>query len=123
MPGATLGIRRLQTPHKDLLPLRHCIDSHVGIIKQRQKHFIDSKGFIFIYEKTKMCEIKYFKIRKVEQKELASLLWLKGVKQPFTIPRPPRLGCSWAGVLHLHGLPWMLYDYAEEEQPLRRRKV
>ena len=34
MPGKTLGQRRLQTPHKGLIPLRKSLDSLVGILKQ-----------------------------------------------------------------------------------------
>jgi hypothetical protein len=123
MPGSTLGARRLQTEHENLLPLRGCIDSHLGIIKQSSRHFVDNNGRPFIYEKTKMCGLKYYKIKKVERKTVASILWLKGLKRPFTIPRPPPEGCTWAGILHLNGLPWMLYDYAESEQKNSRKKV
>ena len=33
MPGATLGIRRLQTPFTEIVPLKHSIDSLIGILK------------------------------------------------------------------------------------------
>ena len=44
MEGASLGIRRLQTPHKNLYPIKYKIHELVGIIKSSKKHFIDSKG-------------------------------------------------------------------------------
>lgn len=123
MPGATLGIRRLQTHFTELVPLRHSIDSLIGILKQTTKYFIDSKGTPFIYQKTMNSSLKYYKIRKVELKEKASVLWLKDVNFPFTIPRPPPRELTWAGVLHIGGLPWLLYEYSEEKLKDTRRKV
>lgn len=123
MPGASLGIRRLQTHFTELVPLKHSIDSLIGILKQNSKCFIDSNGTPFIYQKTRHSALKYYKIRKIEQKEVASVLWLKDVKQAFTIPRPPPLGKTWAGVLHLGPWPWLLYEYSEERLKDTRRKV
>lgn len=123
MPGATLGIRRMQTPHKALQPLKRAIFTQNGILKQSTKYFIDSHGFPFIYEKTKMCTLKYYKIMKVVQKDVASLIWVNGCKTPFTVPRPPEHGMRWAGILHLQGIPWMLYEYAEEQLKDTQRKV
>lgn len=125
MPGETLGIRRIQTPYsKDsLYKLHSAIYSLQGILKQNSKTFVDSNGVPFIYEKTVFSELKYYKIKKVERKEVASLLWLEGVNFPFTIPRPPEEGMLWAGVLHFGGLPWVLYEYSEEKLKDTRRKV
>ena len=53
MPGDTLGVRRIQTPYKELMPLRRQLISPQGILKQKSKTFIDSNGTPFIYEKTK----------------------------------------------------------------------
>ena len=39
MPGATLGIRRMQTPHKNLMRLSKQLNSHIGILKQKTKTF------------------------------------------------------------------------------------
>ena len=59
MDGDTLGIRRLQTPHKNLYPLKHQIDNFRGLVKSKDKHFIDTNGIPFIYEKTEFCKLKY----------------------------------------------------------------
>ena len=123
MPGNTLGKRRLQTPFKDLYYLRYSISNLLGIIKQTQTAFIDSDGVPFIYEKTVSCSLRYYKIRKVERKTKASVLWLKGINSPFSIPRPPDPDMSWAGVLHMKGIPWMLYEYSENKKSDTRRKV
>lgn len=123
MSGETLGIRRVQTPFTDLFPLKNALTSHIGILKQTGKTFIDSRGDPFIYDKTLMCRLKYYKIRKVDRKEVASLLWVKGINFPFTIPRPPEEGRTWAGILHLNDMPWMLYEYSETKLKDTRRKI
>ena len=122
MYGATLGLRRIQS-HMDLMPLKKSIDTHLGIIKQKDNTFIDTRGMPFIYERTTWCKLKYYSIRKVEQKVIASILYLDGVKAPFTIPRPPHSDMLWAGLLHLYDLPWMLYEYSETRIKDTRRKV
>ena len=78
MPGSTLGIRRLQTSYPDLYKLNKAIQNHNGILKQTTKYFIDSKGFPFIYIKTKFCALKYLKITEVIRKDTASLIRVKG---------------------------------------------
>lgn len=123
MQGDTLGLRRLRTPHRELLPLKKQLDTITAMVKQKNNCFIDSLGRTFIYEKTIMCKLEYFKITKVERKDTASLLWVQGVKFPFTIPRPPLPEMLYAGILHYHGLPWILYEYAETKLKDTRRKV
>ena len=123
MPGDTLGIRRLQTPHKNLYELRSQIDTLRGILKSTDSHFIDSNGMPFIYEKSKFCKLKYYKIKRVIRKEDCSLLVLANVKQHFVVPRPPSDDVLYAGLLHYGDLPWILYNYAEERPLDTRRKV
>jgi len=123
MPGDTLGIRRAQTPQRGQEGLKKAIVSPNGLLKQSTKYFIDTNGMPFIYEKTVFCKLKYFKITKIDRKDVASIIWVKGCKFPFTVPRPPEVGMTWAGILHLHGLPWMLYEYSDEKLKDSRRKV
>jgi len=123
MSGKTLGQRRLQTPHKGLLPLRKSINNLVGILKQPNYYFIDSNGAPFIYQKTLMLPLKYRKIRKIERKTTASLIWIDKWKIPFTVPRPPEPEMLWAGVLLLRDYPWIIYEYSENEKKGTRRKV
>jgi hypothetical protein len=121
--GKTLGARRVQTPHKNLCILKRMVSNPNGLIKQRTKYFIDNAGRPFIYEKTLMLPLKYLKINKVVKKDTAALIWVKGHNSPFTIPRPPETGYTWAGLLHVKGLPWMLYEYSEKKLKDTRRKV
>ena len=121
MPGDTIGKRRLQTPFKNLQPLKRAADNLLAIIKSGHKCFIDTNGVPFIYEKTESCALKYHKIRKVERKDTASVLWLKDFNFPFVVPRPPPTDYTWAGVLHLKGLPWVLYEYSVSKKADTRR--
>lgn len=123
MPGDTLGKRRLQTPFKELLPLKKAATSYISMIKTPAGHYIDNKGRVFTYEKTLVCPLKYFRIKEVVRKDVASVLYLRGIKKPFTIPRPPALEMQWAGVLYLHGFPWQPYEYSREKLKDTRRKI
>ena len=123
MLGDTLGVRRLQTPYENLLPLKHQIDTFRGIVKSRGKYFIDTHGVSFIYEKTKFCKLKYYKIKDVVLRGSCCLLKLHGVKNSFVIPRPPDMDIKYAGVVHWEGLPWILYDYSEDRLKDTRKKV
>ena len=118
----TIGRRRLFTPH-DIFPLKNSVDSIQGLLKQTVKTFIDTSGRPFIYEKTKRCDLKYFNIKKKELRDTYTLLWLHGVNTPFSVPRPPEPGIFFAGVLLLHGLPWILYEYSEHPKKTTWRKV
>jgi len=118
----SLGKRRLFTPH-ELFPLSRSVDSMQGLLKQTEKTFIDTSGRPFIYEKTKRCDLKYYKIKKKELRDTYTLLWLEGVNSPFTVPRPPEADMLYAGVLLLHGLPWILYEYSEQAKKTTWRKV
>ena len=123
MPGKTLGIRRLQSPFKDLYPLKSSLGNLLGILKQTKNTFIDNEGIPFIYEKTESCSLRYYKIRKVERKESSSVLWLKDISFPFKIPRPPSGELTWAGVLHKNNIPWMIYEHSEHKKADTRRKA
>jgi len=121
--GKTLGARRVQTPHGGLYELKKMVSSPNGLLKQSTKYFIDNAGRPFIYEKSLMLPLKYLKINKVVRKDTAALIWVKGHNAPFTVPRPPEVGYTWAGVLHLRRIPWMLYEYSEKKLKDTRRKV
>ena len=123
MKGASLGIRRLQTPHTNLFPVKYKITDLTGIIKSSKKHFIDSMGALFEYEKTNFLKLSYYKIERIENLTKVSRLHLHGIKKPFIVPRPPPSEIQYAGVLHNGARPWLLYDYSETKLKDTRRKV
>lgn len=123
MSGRTLGQRRLQTPFKSLFPLKKSVDNLTQLIKCNKKIFIDTTGLIFTYEKTTWVELKYMKINRVIKKETKCLLYFSRHKSAFITQRPPIDSYTFAGVLHLEGDPWLLYDYANIKLKDTRRKV
>lgn len=111
MPGETLGVRRIQSRRHDILPLKKAITSIPDLIQCKTKFFIDNKGFPFIYQKTYNSRLKSYRIKRIERKDVASLLWLQGCSSPFTIPRPPLNNPPFVRILHYKKEPWLLYDY------------
>jgi hypothetical protein len=124
MPGETLGVRRIQSPFQDLVPLKKGIFSPIGILKQTSyTPLIDNLGRCFMYEKTITAPLITHKIRKVEKKGTHSLVWVKDYNFPFQVPRPPPNGITWASVLHICGTPWLLYSYSEFKNKRTFRKI
>lgn len=123
MPGKTLGIRRIQCGRKDLLPLKKAIFDVPGLLNSSHKYYVDSKGMPFIYLKTKNSKLKSYKIKRIDKKNEASLLWLYGIPYPITIPRPPLEEFTWVRMLHIDNAPWLIYDYVRFEHKTTYRKV
>jgi hypothetical protein len=119
----TLGMRRLRTPFKDLMPLRKALETEMGLIKNPAGNYIDTKGRTFKYEKTKLVSLKYLLIDRVDLKETASVLWVKGLKRPFTLLRPPEPRRLWVGILFLGEFPWRVYEFSIAQKPNSRKKI
>jgi hypothetical protein len=123
MPGSTLGIRRLQTPYREIMPLKKAAKNFIALTKSRKRFFIDSKGLPFIYERTVWTVVKYHRIQKIDRKKVAAIISVQGIRNKFTVPRPPPMEMLWVGVLYLHGIPWLLYEYSVDKKPDTRRKI
>lgn len=120
----TLGLRRLKTPFNDVLyPLKKSIPNEVALIKSKKPYYIDSKGIAFTYIKSIYMDLKFFRIKGVEKKEVASVLTVHGLRNSFIIPRPPPQGMWWVGILFFRGVPWKLYEYSIERKRNSRRKI
>jgi hypothetical protein len=112
MPGKTLGIRRLQSKRKDLYPLRRAFLTLAQFLNSRgYKHFVDSSGRPFTYDKTINCKLKCYRIKEIDKREDKSLLIIYGINYPITIERPPVHNPTWVRLLHIGDSPWQLYDY------------
>lgn len=123
MEGKTLGARRLQSPFTNLYQLKECCQTSLALMKNTSGNYVDNLGRIFVYTKTKMVSLKYYKIRKIERKDTLSILWAENVNFGVRIPRPPPAECTWAGFLHIQDKPWMLYEYAVEKCKNTQRKI
>ena len=123
MPGKSLGIRRLQCQRSDLYPLKRIIFSLPELIQCKTKHFIDVQGKPFTYMKTMNSRLKSYRISRIERKEKASLLHLRGIQFPITIERPPLGEPEYVRMLHLYGEPWLVYNYARSPEKDTYRRV
>ncbi len=119
--GDTLGVRRLKSPHK-LYKLGKTVIDFIGLINCNELKFIDSKGRVFIYVKTKMCPVKSFKINRAVSKGFYTVLWFKRINFPFTIDQYP-LGKEWGQIIMLDGLPWKLFSVSESPLQDFARKI
>lgn len=120
--GEDLGTRRLQTPH-ELLKIRAAYEDIASFLSAKDKYFIDSKGYVFIYEKTKFVRIKYHKIVSVVPKDTYTILKLFEVSFPILVKRPPPPGKTWVGMIYFKEHPWLPYEYSENDRAILRRKI
>lgn len=120
----TLGERRLRTPMKPLMRLRKvAFEPRDVIYFGGNRYYIDRLGKVWYYEKTVYCKLKYYKIQSKVFKETKTVIKLYGIKNRFTLKRPPPRGFFWVGVLHLNNTPWTIYNFSKTKLKDSRRKV
>lgn len=123
MPGKTLGVRRMQCHRKDMLPLKKAVLTIPDLIQCKTRFFIDKFGKPFVYEKSIRSALKSYRIKSIELKGSASLLWLHGIPSPFTIERPPIGEPEYVRILHYQNKPWLIYDYVRSASKATYRRV
>jgi hypothetical protein len=92
-------------------------------MRSKNKIFIDSAGKVFIYQKTKMVSVKPHKILRVIPKDTYSVVKLSNIHNGFIVARPPSPGLEWASVLYLNRFPWLIYEFTEEREKTKKRKI
>lgn len=123
MPGETLGVRRLQCGRTDLQKLKRAFIDFQAMLKSKHNTFIDSNGVPFIYERTINSPLIHCRIKRIELKEIATLVWFYDIPYPMTLPRPPMDKVEWARLLYYKGSPWVIYDFAIEKGKDSYRRV
>jgi len=123
MKGTSLGIRRLQTPHKNLYRLKVMIENFQDFVHHKGLNYIDSNGKYFRWVKNKTCSLISHKIEKVEKRDIATLIWCKNIPFPFFVKRPPEARLRYASVLYINKRPSVLYSFSEKEQKKTWRKI
>lgn len=123
VPGRTLGVRRAQCGRHDLYPIKKALLDFPSLLKSKKSCFIDSKGMPFTYKKTARGSLKSHRIKHVELKDTASLLWVKDIPHPFTVPRPPDPDYLWVQLLYIGSTPWVVYSYSIAEQKATNRGI
>lgn len=123
MPGESLGIRRLQCGRTDLCRLKKAFTDFQSMLKSKHKIFIDSGGSPFIYRRTINSPLIHHTVERIEPKGDSSIVWLKNINHPITIPRPPYGDARYARVLYYKGFPWLIYDFATQRGKDSYRRV
>jgi len=108
---------------KSIYPIKYMIQDIPSYLAHQGKFYIDNSGYFFTKEKNTKVDLKYHKIIRVDQKDIASVLWIKDCPFPFTLTRPLRKDQSWAGILYRAGVPWLLYDTSAEKKKNTWRKI
>ena len=122
MPGKSLGLRRLQTSHKNLYELHKGAYSIPELLKH--KSWVDSSGKILEYQKTKVVALKHHLIKKVEKKDTCSIIWVSGVPFPFEVRNPPSDLAKYCRILYSDKVnPWLIYDFTIEKGKDTVRKI
>lgn len=120
-PGGSIGVRRLQTPHK-LFNLRHCYQEFIDLVDETPNIYIDSKGLVFFYKKTKNQKVISYRIQRREILDTHTRIWVKGINFCFIV-NEPNYGKEWVQILHLNRLPWLLYSLSEDKLEPFNRKI
>ena len=123
MKGETLGLRRLQSPHKNLYKLKVMIEGFQDFVHHKGSNYIDSKGKYFRWIKNKTCSLISHKIDKVEKRDIATLIWVKDIPFPFFVKRPPEARLRYASILYMGSQPSILYSFSETKQRKTWRKI
>ena len=123
MKGETLGLRRLQSPHKNLYKLKVMIEGFQDFVHHKGSNYIDSNGKYFRWIKNKTCSLISHKIDKVEKRDIATLIWVKDIPFPFFVKRPPEARLRYASILYMGSQPSILYSFSETKQRKTWRKI
>ena len=123
MSGKTLGVRRLQSPHKNLYQLKVMIEGFQDFVHHKGLNYIDSNGKYFRWIKNTKCNLISHKIQKVEKRDVATLIWCKDIPFPFLVKRPPEARLRYASVLYMGKQPSILYSFSEKQQKNTWRKI
>lgn len=122
--GKTLGQRRLTSTYEgSFLKLRSAIPDIISLVKRGAGTYIDFKGRVFIYRKTKYLRLKYYRIDKVIQQGTYSLIQVAEFPTKWEVPRPPPHEYPYIGILLLKDSPFMLYEYSKTREKEARRKI
>ena len=120
----SLGGRRLLSPLKgNFAKLNRVIPDEIALIQRGSGPYIDRKGKCFVYKKTKMVDLHYHRIHKVETRDTHSLIYLAGVPVAWEVPRPPPETHPFIGMLYLNKLPWKPYVYSTTKEKSTKRKI
>jgi len=124
LSGKDLASRRLKIPRGDRYPLRQALLNIRAVVKSGTKYFIDSKGGLFRYQKTKFYNVIYRKVISIlNTNEL--IIFVEGIDTYITLSP---LQYNYITVNHYLGLielnpGFLIYEVSETRKKDTRKKL
>jgi len=110
--GNTLGQRRLRIKNSKLYIPRTVIHNIAQLIRSTYKTFIDNNGEVFTYIKHTAVPLKYYKVKKVVDKDDGCVLHFEGISNPVKVSCGRAYGIHSVGFL-VTNIGYILYEYSE----------
>ncbi len=122
--GKTLGARRVTLALRGykLYKLKYVITSYQELLVSGTSHFIDSKGDVYNYTKTKTVPLITHKIKSVVPYTEGHIITLEGIHCKFISQAAPNPHFEFAQVLHVDR-GFILYGFCGEKLKDTRRKI
>lgn len=125
IPFESLGMRRLHIPHK-LVPLTNAIYFIKDMVKLTlgETQFIDSKGYLFKYSKTRMVPLVFKRITKIIPiKTGGAILEIDNEYPRYKIMYAPNPDEKFVGLLRVSAKAYTVYGLYTELYEDTRRKI
>lgn len=124
LPLETLGRRRLHIENP--APLKQMFMDYPALLKARKlshNRFIDSKGGLFTYRRTRLAIVNTHPVSSIDRKISASVIKVRGIHQPFIHASPPIEDPEFAQVVFLDQIPWIIYSFSSLPEQSFKVKV
>lgn len=130
MPGATLGIRRIQhikasssdIVYRKLFVLKYPIHNFISILHKGVFRFIDSSGKVYNYIKTKFVPLETYKLKSYQVFPEGYVIHVHNLHCSFFSNRAPNLQEKYVQVLRM-GRGFLMYGFSTEFKKTTRMKI
>jgi len=122
MQGENLALRRLSINNSPLYIPRKAVISIPQLIKSKYKTFIDTTGKVFEYRKQERVNLKYHKVKKVNETIKGCALVFETIDNPILVSCFNAYGIEYVGFLETK-IGYIPYEYSEEYKPDTWRKI
>lgn len=122
MDGDSLGARRLKLKGSDLFIPRKVYYNVNQLVHSSYNDFIDDKGKVFNWKKSKNVPLKYHKVNKIIKDDNGCIIHLKDINFPQKVNCRIAYVIKYAGILHTSE-GYILYEYCEGKKKDTYRKI
>ncbi len=123
MPGQTLGLRRLMSPHPKFRLNKPVLNPTDLSERYNTNRYITSTGKYIKYVRKKTVKIKSYLIKTVTKNETYSLIRLYGHEVSFKVPRPPPPGYDFCTCVCTKDGPAGIIEYTKFSVEERTKRI